>query len=588
VRYVCVLTSIAILTESASECPRPTSPNSFASSPVVAAGRIQKTKPRKSLSNVTPSHVQRVFDGDSSNVSQASNLRNESVTSASSDTSSNVPSLASSSSSTPRIDAVDMGVPRNDSFQQVSTPAIKDEANHSRIQIGTMGAEGYRLSTGDLGWTDEWSEYGARPASTTQRTLPSAPSCCQPQTIPEEPIEMALPSSCCAPTANTQPGFSGDARHDSHQPISQNLRHMSGDEHTGFGTSTFNNPMNLGMNFTEPFEFGAASFNSVPQGLDFFGELEGRDGCGSHVHIPGQLNGRVDGHNCHCGEGCDCLGCATHPANRTTTEYVRYHNAIASRGYPIPSRMQAPLGTFQQHSQYGTPNAQGQYSHVHPVGMPNVQQDQLTSRFNQTYGPAPTYGVPSNSIPSWQLGSQIPVLTPTNELQQFHIHTPSQMAPAVPQPTQLQFQNEFHGPRSQQGQSLKSERNITNSAGKAPINNFEPAQRNRRDPDLVMDHESPSTDDDNSTLSPSSIHIQQFKMPGCNDVTGTCQCGDGCQCPGCLTHVGHGEYTENDIATGSARPVNRGSARTGRAPDLNGFSVDNFHHVEMFPTTAPG
>lgn len=28
-------------------------------------------------------------------------------------------------------------------------------------------------------------------------------------------------------------------------------------------------------------------------------------------------------------------------------------------------------------------------------------------------------------------------------------------------------------------------------------------------------------------------------LPGCNDATGTCQCGDGCECVGCLTHGGH-------------------------------------------------
>jgi hypothetical protein len=585
-----VFVTVALLTESASECLRPTTPGGFNPSPVIAAGRIQKPKSRKSVSNVTPSHVQRGFEGDSNNVSQPSNLRNESIASTSSDTSSNVPSLASSSSSTPRIDAVDMGVQRNDLFQQVSSPTIKDEAKHPQVHSGMMGAEVYRPSAGDLGWTDEWSDFSTPPASTLQRPLTAAPSCCQPQTIPEEPTEMAPPSSCCAPKATTQSGFSGDARSDSQQPIpqnlGQNLGQISGGEHTGFETTPFSNTMNLGMGFTEPFGFGASSFNSVSQGLDFFGQLEGRDGCGSHVHIPQQLNGRIDGHNCHCGETCDCLGCATHPANRTTTEYVRYHNAIASRGYPVPSRMQELISTFQQPSPYSIPTAQGQYSHS--AAVPSVHQDQFTPRFNQTYGPPPTYGMPSNSIPSWQLGSHIPVLTPTNELQQFHIHAPSQMTPVVPQATQLQFQNEIHGGRSQQGQGSTPERRTNNSTGKAPLNNFEPTQKNMRDSELAMDHESPSTDDDNSTLSPSSIHIQQFKMPGCNDVTGTCHCGDGCQCPGCLTHIGHAEYTENDISAEVGNSTSRDSRRAGHTPDLNGFSVDSFNHAEMFPTTAPG
>jgi hypothetical protein len=48
-------------------------------------------------------------------------------------------------------------------------------------------------------------------------------------------------------------------------------------------------------------------------------------------------------------------------------------------------------------------------------------------------------------------------------------------------------------------------------------------------------------DEDTPTLSPSTYVWQEIELqlPGCDDPTGTCQCGDGCACVGCLTHGGH-------------------------------------------------
>ncbi|PVH94419.1 hypothetical protein DM02DRAFT_661077 [Periconia macrospinosa] len=54
--------------------------------------------------------------------------------------------------------------------------------------------------------------------------------------------------------------------------------------------------------------------------------------------------------------------------------------------------------------------------------------------------------------------------------------------------------------------------------------------------------DSNSTPDDSAsgpTLSPSSYFWNEVVLPGCSDATGTCQCGDGCDCVGCLTHGGH-------------------------------------------------
>lgn len=55
----------------------------------------------------------------------------------------------------------------------------------------------------------------------------------------------------------------------------------------------------------------------------------------------------------------------------------------------------------------------------------------------------------------------------------------------------------------------------------------------------IADSPSDGKDEDTPTLSPSSYFWQELVLPGCNDATGTCQCGDGCECVGCLTHGGH-------------------------------------------------
>jgi hypothetical protein len=482
---------------------------------------------------------------------------------------------------------------RNDSFHQLSSPPIKDEAKQPQHHLGMMGVDGYKSSAGEVSWTDEWSDFNAQPILAQQpRPAASTPSCCQPQTIPEEPVEMEPTSSCCAPKVTAPFSLLGEARHGNHHPTSQPMEHLSRGQQQGFGNNSFNNATNLGMNFGDPFTFGTgSSFGPGPPGLDFFGELEGREGCGSHIYMPELLNGSSDGHNCHCGENCDCLGCATHPANRTTTEYVRYHNDLASRGYYLPAQVQAPLSTIEQQSLYSIAGTPGQYALPRTTTTHSVQQSQIGPLFNQTYNPAPAYGTSANNIPSWQSGSQLHVLTPTNELQQFHIHTPSQVPPAMPPSSHFHYHNEIQNSHSHSFQGSERKQQLSNATGKSVAKEsitFELPQRRLRDSDTAFDHESPSTDDDTSTLSPSSFHIQQFNVPGCNDITGTCQCGEGCKCPGCLTHRGHDKDKDIEVSSESGQSTKQGSSRAGQARELDGFSIDSFHHDAVVPTTVPG
>ena len=70
----------------------------------------------------------------------------------------------------------------------------------------------------------------------------------------------------------------------------------------------------------------------------------------------------------------------------------------------------------------------------------------------------------------------------------------------------------------------------------------------------IANSPSESKDEDTPTLSPSSYFWNQMTLPNCSDASGTCQCGDGCACVGCLTHGGHtGEQLE-DMTTAESNP----------------------------------
>lgn len=93
-------------------------------------------------------------------------------------------------------------------------------------------------------------------------------------------------------------------------------------------------------------------------------------------------------------------------------------------------------------------------------------------------------------------------------------------------------------------------------------------------PSPIVDSPGDGKEEDTPTLSPSSYFWQELVLPGCNDATGTCQCGDGCECVGCLTHGGHNgvpleaaQTAEQDTFPGFAPATN---------DDLNGNGSNQF------------
>ena len=77
-----------------------------------------------------------------------------------------------------------------------------------------------------------------------------------------------------------------------------------------------------------------------------------------------------------------------------------------------------------------------------------------------------------------------------------------------------------------------------------PLGYYPPtAQARSLSLNIKTEESAPSPNDgegeDAPALSPSAFLWQEMELPGCSDATGTCHCGDGCLCVGCLTHGGH-------------------------------------------------
>lgn len=526
-------------------------------------------------SSVTPSTVQRAMDGDPSILAQQANSV-DGLPQLSSEASSNVPSLVSSSSSTPQIDAVDLrGLQRNDSVQQTE---IKDE-HKPPLQLGMMGIEGY--GTSDIvTWGGGWPDSHAQNPSTTEQTdEPTVASCCMPASIPEEPAASPRPSSCCAPKPADP--FNAPELHRPSLPQGR-AQIPSGMQSNGAfnGLNT-----NFGVDLTDPFSPTGARYGEMQpaQNYDFFAQFESRHGCGTNGQLSSHINSGVEQHECECGDGCLCLGCSQHPANKTTTDYVRFHNELALRGYNMP-QLRVPFVGFPPLPYSQAPSQYGQQ--MHPGSISALQQNQFIPGFQATYNPLQGYGLPQGIPP--QMASQMQMQTSTNELQQFHLHSPLGPSTSATN-SDFHFQNGFPRSRGPAYQDRPdSQRPLSSLDSVALPTGF--------DSEAGMNHDSPSTDQDDtaSTLSPSSFYVQQYNVPGCSDVTGTCHCGDGCTCVGCLVHSGH----ENDIANETSADTTRrltealenNSALTGTR-DLHEFSLDSFHggtHDTLFPTSVPG
>lgn len=242
-------------------------------------------------------------------------------------------------------------------------------------------------------------------------------------------------------------------------------------------------------------------------------------------------------HNCTCGDACACLGCAVHPRNETTLRHLQdvANFMIQDPFYAGPSSPPYNNDRIQYQPAYQLPGSTSA----------NAERTWAASKVGQPYQQQPTFKHPGATYPQDVNGSSFwhrsngssagsVHATPSSELQQFSFQEPRNGA-------QRENQNFQASQFSYQQASSYESSSIHNAQFATP----EPAPS--------------TTAAETPTLSPSSFFWQQVELPGCDDESGACRCGDGCQCVGCLTHGGHDgvqlPQPNGDLSSGFSPPV---------------------------------
>jgi hypothetical protein len=364
-------------------------------------------------------------------------------------------------------------------------------------------------------------------ASSTPRLLPAqnniVSSCCKPKLVlspvqeggccskKAKPAPGAVPKkSCCSGSSdpvntlpNSQPNVYQHIGQQSQFPVQpQGLvpQYQSFQPHT---SSPAPNPFGLG---TPIYNHAAAAYhqpNSIP--------LSPVTNSPMSPHIVGpQVGQHAPEHNCHCGESCSCFGCAAHPSNATMMEYVRvmaHFQYTGGFGGMMPPLYDMPA--YPHQASFGAEAGQS-------INFPAMQQG---------------ISAPTPTQMNFQSNMELPNASNVSMMLPGNWQQPPVPMPAVPQtpfPEHLSYSTP--APADNHLSPKLEEPGVTSFTADSP--------------------RSESKEEDTPTLSPSSYFWNQMTLPSCSDATGTCQCGDGCACVGCLTHGGHtGEQLQDTTTT---------------------------------------
>ncbi|OCK77192.1 hypothetical protein K432DRAFT_126926 [Lepidopterella palustris CBS 459.81] len=500
-----------------SECGCPAGRSSGTGSSTSAspgsANRVQKNRHRKSVSSFTPATVERAIKADEDAQSRASSQVTKTPTTfsfpPSERTSSNGGSPASSTSSTPRINPA---LPRRQSCDSaVQSMEAKPPRNDVQEQMCTrVPSNGYRTvmakPTKEAAVSDCCKP---NPAKQEPEPLPRKRNggCCG-KKASEPPKQTPVKKSCCSGSMHDSQAevlSQMDAQNPSAYELPLSNSQFSGSKSAEtsihgqmvFGNQPFVfnnhtdrdgiNPMSHGYGFDAPLFHPTTVYqphpaSSVPA---------------AHHPTNGTKGSNME-HNCHCGDDCNCFGCAAHPHNATMTQYLLEMDnymrdgstgVLSPSSCDVPAYPHQPSYVLQKYQVFHFDhNAQAHdFSRVPAPTLPYQNINALMGSSGNTNA-----FWPPNSLP-------MPVqATSTSEFDQFNLHDQSHNGP-----------------------------NLTYK------------QQDSESSPLFQDSPGDQDHDEMPTLSPSSFFWQTLILPSCNDATGSCLCGDGCECVGCLTHGGH-------------------------------------------------
>lgn len=448
---------------------------------------MQKARPRKpSTSVVTPSTVEKAFDGAPSNLTQMVNDNTVEETGDSPAPKSCCGGLAPSSNGSREGSATPSA--RQNSHGP-TTPASQPTAPEFKppLPLGMFGIGGYRAED-TIGWNHAYPDvtnlpfevngvarHLSSPDNHTATMVPHSQDRVSATPGPSHSYTNGSTERHHAPIAN---GAQANGVHHSYNLPQHNLyayqpvisQHVSPTTTRAQPTQSF-----VGLNMEPTFPFvqqGHQSYTAASDAASFVGMTA------------------IPEHECNCGPGCRCFACPVHPQNSSTTDFVKFHHDLMA--------FEEPAGLSQMNQNASWNFEDPMYS---TSGMRNTRL--------------------FNSIP--------PQGTPTQELENFHLRQGD-----IPNGGNVTV---THG-RSDSSTASPQVNHTTPRA--TPVSTF-----NVHTGILAAqyDHDSPQSSEETPTLSPSSFFMQSYTLPGCDDNTGTCHCGEGCQCVGCLTHSGHQETT---------------------------------------------
>ncbi|KAF2278776.1 uncharacterized protein EI97DRAFT_431025 [Westerdykella ornata] len=503
-----VVISYTIPKSSECACPSacPSARAQPAGSVAGASSRVQKSRHRKSIVSINPATLEKAVKASESNDADSPSLISTTPTNPSfapSDGSrSNGASLPSSASSTPFI--------QPSPIRKQSQPSI----------IPLPEAHVPRPSTSDSQPVSECCRRKASPTDSLRQIQREPGSCCSVSTS-EAVQPMEVKQSCCSGkiqgvSVNNTPAL------DTSQVFSQDYAQFSSFQQNGqFHNQSFSIDQNFGynssghMDMAVPFGFTTPIYNHMAHTFPQPHQM-----APAPMHHIGQVAGNPGPeHNCHCGDSCTCFGCAAHPKNATMIDYVRRMHELMSGtlgSFPQPTY---DIPSYPHHPGYGAEANQGMAFNLPAAHF---------GHFGTAQAP---YQVNMNGAMS---GHSMHLDTTTS----YHASIPQTLQHSPTRP--LQYRSTMDAPQ----------------APPLPVKTEEPASSPR------IDADSPK-EDDTSTLSPTSFFWQEVTLPGCNDETGTCQCGDGCECVGCLTHGGHNGVSLDTAASGEQHLFNDFMAGSG-------------------------
>lgn len=244
--------------------------------------------------------------------------------------------------------------------------------NTERLQLGMMGVGGHRAGKDEIGWRGGWPSLHEPPHSegiVSPRAQSSTHGCCSSKNAVDQARQVA-PSSCCSShlalsnkvSATASQGVNAVSCPSCHthrsdvQPIQQYygqiphngplMTHKHGPlVYCQHPTILYPYHMETSQTtlYTIPPSYATATHPLTPQQLAFLQQNPHLYAQTVPQHVPFGIIGHVappaeamikltPAHNCNCGAGCECLGCAAHPFNATTRSHVQSLGAIIAHG----------------------------------------------------------------------------------------------------------------------------------------------------------------------------------------------------------------------------------------------------------------